>query len=328
MNYFRDEQLMLSDFAAKEKHHITTHVLSTVDYNDASYPIYGFIIGSKVPDRFTFCLVGGVHGLEHIGTHVVLSFLDRISKELSWNSLWEELLKKIRIVVVPAVNPVGLMNNSRSNGNGVDLMRNAPFDADGSVLPLIGGHRLGSFLPWYRGKNFSNHRSGMEVESRSLVEFFEKEVIPAPGSIILDVHSGFGFKDRLWYPFAGIKDKFPYEKHIRTIGEILNETIPHHLYTLEPQEKVYRTHGDLWDYIFMQHRKYREKYDTKAIMLPLTLEIGSWIWLKKNPWQIFNKKGLYNPLQEHRYNRTMRRHFLLFDFLLRVAANPQLWKCP
>jgi hypothetical protein len=323
---FNNERDVLSYLLANQIPELSTHILDHVSCDGEELPIYGFTIGSKEPDRFTFCLVGGVHGLEKIGSHVVFSFLNKIVQELSWNTMWEDLLKKIRIVVIPAVNPVGLLKNSRCNGRGVDLMRNAPLDAEVTVTPLVGGHRLSPSLPWYRGENYQNDRSQMETESRALVDFVEKEIFPAPGAIILDVHSGFGFKDRLWYPFAGLKEKFPHEHQIREITKILNRTIPHHIYTIEPQEKIYRTHGDLWDYVFLEHKKYRERLNTDAIILPLTLEIGSWVWLKKNPLQIFQKIGFYNPLKDHRYRRTMRRHFLLLDFLLHMAANPQAWR--
>ncbi|HXW53507.1 MAG TPA: M14 family zinc carboxypeptidase, partial [Myxococcota bacterium] len=248
MTHFSDEQDILLELLAQKLPELNTQILDYVRHEGQELPIYGFTIGSKVPDRFTVCLVGGVHGLERIGTHVVFAFLNKVVRELSWDTLWAELLKKIRIVSVPVVNPVGVLNGSRSNGRGVDLMRNAPLDAEVSVTPLVGGHRISRNLPWYRGDNIKNKKAGMETESRALVEFVEQEVFPAPGSIILDVHSGFGFKDRLWYPFAGLKDRFPYENQIRTITNILNQTLPHHVYTVEPQEKIYRTHGDLWDY--------------------------------------------------------------------------------
>ena len=48
------------------------------------------------------------------------------------------------------VNPYGLHHGTRSNANGVDLMRNAPIDANvTSKLPLISGHRVSPSLPWY-----------------------------------------------------------------------------------------------------------------------------------------------------------------------------------
>ncbi|MGZ3809736.1 MAG: zinc carboxypeptidase, partial [Bacteriovorax sp.] len=65
-----------------------------------------------------------------------------------------------------------------------------------------------------------------------------------------------------------------------------------------------------------------EKTQSQNIFIPWTLEMGSWIWLKKNPMQLFSKTGLFNPVAPHRYQRTMRRHYILIEFFTRLAQNP------
>ena len=50
-----------------------------------------------------------------------------------------------------------------------------------------------------------------------------------------------------------------------------------------------------------------------AFFLPLTLEMGSWLWVKKNPRQLFSRHGIFNPLIEHRQQRVLRRHLALLD---------------
>ena len=62
-----------------------------------------------------------------------------------------------------------------------------------------------------------------------------------------------------------------------------------------------------------------------ATFLPLTLEMGSWTWVRKNPWQIFSKHGAFNPIKEHRIKRTYRRHHVLFDFLLKAMNSNKVW---
>ena len=54
------------------------------------------------------------------------------------------------------------------------------------------------------------------------------------------------------------------------------------------------------------------------MFLPWTLEMGSWAWVRKNPLQVFQALGFFNPIKPHRYARTMRRHARLVEFLWSV----------
>ena len=101
--------------------------------------------------------------------------------------------------------------------------------------------------------------------------------------------------------------------------QLFEKTNPHHIYKIEPQSKNYMTHGDIWDYCFLNFKK------SDQIYIPLTLEMGSWIWVKKNPLQIFSKIGLFNPIKEHRLSRTFRRHRPFFDFILHSLFSCQAW---
>ena len=67
-------------------------------------------------------VVGGVHGLERVGTHVVLSYLTTLVQLLQWDTLLRSSLERTRIVLVPLVNPGGMARRRRSNPDGVDLM--------------------------------------------------------------------------------------------------------------------------------------------------------------------------------------------------------------
>ena len=69
----------------------------------------------------------------------------------------------------------------------------------------------------------------------------------------------------------------------------------HHRYVIEPQSRQYLAHGDLWDHLYLRSRERPER-----VFLPLTLEMGSWIWVKKNPRQLFSRQGIFNPLVQHR----------------------------
>lgn len=76
------------------------------------------------------------------------------------------------------------------------------------------------------------------------------------------------------------------------------QTYPHQDYLFEPQSRYYLTHGDLWDFLYLRNR-------WKVVMCscPLTLEMGSWRWIRKNPLQLRQLLGLYHPIKPHRLNR-------------------------
>lgn len=95
----------------------------------------------------------------------------------------------------------------------------------------------------------------------------------------------------------------------------------HDFYVIEPQSVQYTTHGDLWDYMYDMSRQ-----DDGAILLPFTLEMGSWLWLRKNPRQLFDRIGMFHPVLPHRLRRVLRRHWTLLDFLLRATAEYEYWQ--
>ncbi|MEO7641920.1 MAG: zinc carboxypeptidase, partial [Ramlibacter sp.] len=80
------------------------------------------------------------------------------------------------------------------------------------------------------------------------------------------------------------------------------------------------THGDLWDHLYLQACR-----EGTGVLLPLTLEMGSWLWVKKNPRQLFSRHGIFNPLIAHRQQRVLRGHLPLLDFAVRAAASWRSW---
>lgn len=297
---------------------IQIHELGNIQAGADKYPLLALTIGSQDKTKPTLGLFGGVHGLERIGTQVLLSFLYTLDKRFEWDEDYREELKSRRIVCLPIVNPWGMAHFHRCNVNGVDLMRNAPIDAEETATFLVGGHRISNKLPWYRGQK----DSPMELEAQTLLNFVEEQMFQARTSIALDFHSGFGTKDQLWYPYAKSKKPFPFLNNFQSLINLFVETFPHHVYKIEPQSDIYCTHGDLWDYALLKQQNSDYSQNT---FIPLTLELGSWNWVKKNPFQIFSMFGLFNPIKKHRYSRTMRRHIYLIDFLLRALRNDRYW---
>jgi len=288
-------------------------VLTEIEHRNEKYPIHGFVMGSKDPEAPTFGLFGGVHGLEKIGTHIILNYMRSLAYRGTVNSFFRETLKSIRFVSIPMLNPVGVKFNKRGNGNGVDLMRDSPTVATGKTIPLGSGHRISPKLWWYQGSEGS-----MEKESKTLVDFVSEHMFASKFSMALDVHSGFGARDRLWYPYSKARDVFPLEGEAINLKRAMKLTNPFHMYKVEPQGDSYLIHGDLWDHLFdLQY----ENQNHAGTFIPWTLEMGSWSWVKKNPFQIFSTNGLFHPVKPHRIKRTMRRHWWLLDFYVNFVAN-------
>lgn len=285
-------------------------------------PLYSLVLGTE--DRTAPCLgiFGGVHGLERIGTDVVLSWLQTLAELLQWDETLHERLSRSRLVFMPLVNPGGMYLTRRSNPNGVDLMRNAPVEGDPErpPHPLLGGHTFSKHLPWYRGD--ASSAETMEIESKVMCDVVAREIFPSRLSLSVDVHSGFGSVDRIWFPYARTHRPPPHLAEIMALKRLMDRSYPNHFYCVEPQARQYTTHGDLWDWLYDRHP--RESED-KGLYIPLALELGSWLWLRKNPRQLFSSLGAFNPILPHRRRRILRRHITLFDFLHRAILNGQTW---
>lgn len=282
----------------------------------SSFPIYAIALGNPANDVPAVGFFGGVHGLERIGAQVVIAYLQSLVMRLRWDTSLNRQLESVRLVFMPLVNPGGMASATRANPHGVDLMRNAPVDAIGKVPFLAGGQRLSAGLPWYRGKA----GAPLEEESQALCELAAAELLVRKFSIALDCHSGFGFSDRIWFPYAHTREPIRHLAEIHALQEIYLQAYSHHRYLFEPQSVQYLAHGDLWDYLYLQGCKNPEN-----VFLPLTLEMGSWSWIKKNPKQLFSLTGIFNPQIEHRQQRVLRRHMALLDFLGRAACGHALW---
>jgi hypothetical protein len=289
----------------------TVDVVASVD----GYPIHALRFGTADRAAPVLVVTAGVHGLERIGTHVANAFLTSLVARLAWDDVLHHALDRMRVIVVPLINPIGMLNGSRANGHGVDLMRNAPAAELGGT-PLVGGHRLSPRLPWYMGAA----GAAMEVEARALVELVEREIGTAPLAIALDLHSGFGLIDRLWYPYARTREQPPDMPAIAALTRLLDDTLPNHVYRVEQTARVYTIRGDLWDYLYDRRRA-----AGPGVLIPLTLEMGSWTWVRKNPVQGLSSIGRFNPVVSHRHRRTLRRHLPLLDFLLHATVSFRNW---
>ncbi len=299
---------------------LRTEVLCEVRNGGESLPVVCVEMGTTRPELPAVAFIGGIHGIERIGTQVVLAYLHTLVERLQWDSSLAQLLEQVRLVFLPIANPGGMQNQTRSNPAGVDLMRNAPVEAEGRVPLLLGGQRFSRHLPWYRG------RAGepMQPEAEALCRMVRERVFPHAFSLVLDCHSGFGARDRVWFPYARSRKPVDCLPEIYALRSLFRVTHPHHsIYVIEPQARQYTTHGDLWDYLYDESRDH-----ANGLFMPFTLELGSWLWVKKNPWQLLRLPGIFNPMLPHRKQRILRQHLTFLDFLLRAAVSHARWRPP
>ena len=305
------ELLQLVDEAGA---HASCRHLCDVATSGHVFPVHAVLLGNPDPRAPAVGFIGGVHGLERIGAEVVLACLRSLVRRLHWDDTLHRMLEGLRVVFVPVVNPGGVWRGTRANPNGVDLMRNAPVEcADGAPF-LVGGQRIGPGLPWYRGAA----GAPMEREAQALCELVDSELTSHDFALSIDCHSGFGLADRLWFPHAHTARPIERLPELHALSALLDATLLHHRYLFEPQSRQYLAHGDLWDHLVLRAARHPGR-----VFLPLTLEMGSWLWIKKNPRQFFSRRGIFNPLIEHRQQRVLRRHLGLMDFAMRAAYSHQ-----
>jgi hypothetical protein len=290
---------------------VRAEVIATIE----GRAIHALSFGTRDPAAPVLLVVAGVHGLERIGTHVAIAYMKTLIAQLAWDRVLRGALDESRVVVVPLVNPGGMAARTRANPRGVDLMRNAPVPPGALAMPLVGGQRLSRRLPWYMGEP----GAPMEAEAHALCDVVERGAASSRFTLAIDLHSGFGVIDRLWFPYARTRTPAPHVAELFALRTLLDRTLPNHVYRVEPTARVYTIRGDLWDHL------YDRAVARGRVLLPLTLEMGSWAWLRKHPAQALSRLGPFNPTVPHRLRRTLRRHLPLLDFLHRAAISASAW---
>lgn len=210
------EMEMMERIIERGRGALSVRTVCSVESGGKCLPVYGIAMGANGPDIPVVGFFGGVHGLENIGTQVVLAYLNSLVERLSWDATLHQQLASVRLVFMPLVNPGGMALRTRCNPRGVDLMRNAPVQSEQKVPFLLGGQRLSRHLPWYRGE------AVMEAESDALCRFVGDEFSGRRFSIALDCHSGFGLRDRIWFPYACSKTPIPHLPELSALHELLD----------------------------------------------------------------------------------------------------------
>ena len=281
------------------------------------FPIYSLEIGKeKAVRKNPAGLIAGVHGLETIGIRVLLDFLEFVLEDGASPILKDLKKGEFGIVCIPILNPGGVAMKRRSNPRGVDLMRNSGLKAEDAPF-FFGGQNFSNKLPYYQGKT-------LEAESRVLYRFAKEYFFQPDKSIIpvLDIHSGFGMTDHIWWPYAKSQEKCPDDALYMKLAQYLKEEKNHQSYKFGPQSETYTINGDLWDRLYEKYRKEKADADQnwKARFLPVTLEIGTWSDITGDPLKIFRKRGIFNPSRDNKHDIIMKHRHFLSD-LVRLASS-------
>jgi predicted deacylase len=117
--------------------HATLDPVSTNSWLSAGQSVRGREVEYSVHGQgdLTVMLLAGIHGDEECGTPRLL----RLHAELT-RVAEAELLMGRTLVIVPRVNPDGLLAEQRHNANGVDLNRNFQSDNFRTSAATVGSH--------------------------------------------------------------------------------------------------------------------------------------------------------------------------------------------
>ena len=304
------ELLQLKRLAKNYSDILIMEELGEIEHMGYRSPVNAFYISHKPnPELPTVAFFSCFHGVEWIGSRVLVNFIEHLIREITWDEDIKALTEKVNICGIPVVNPIGRLEHNRSNGNGIDLMRNAPVRSDKALL-LLGGQKFSRHIPWYMGE-------GLEKENVIVSKFLDDNVFPSDFKITIDIHSAFLRGSRIWIPYASGK-KLPEKetKLFRQVRKTLNSVYKYNPYKYQKQENIYKTHGDFWDHSFDRHGS-----SAKGTFLPITLEISSREWSVRNFLRKWSLEALFSPSNRKQENSEYIKHIMVFDFIIRFAKN-------
>src|ERR1700757_2954106 len=83
------------------RHQLQSRQLCEVETAGHKLPIYALTLGNPAPDIPAVGFFGGIHGLERIGTQVLLVFLRSLLARLRWDPMLHRQLESVRLVFMP-----------------------------------------------------------------------------------------------------------------------------------------------------------------------------------------------------------------------------------
>ncbi|MEJ0002900.1 MAG: M14 family zinc carboxypeptidase [Pararobbsia sp.] len=293
----------------------STRTVCEIQVDARPFPLLATTLGSDHPQAPRSASSAACMGSSRSARNSCSTIMRALLQRLEWDELLLQQLRVVRLVFMPIVNPGGMWAKTRSNPNGVDLMRNAPQNAEGHVPFLAGGQRIGPWLPWYRGAA----GAPMEPESLALLRVVKEELMSRPLSFAVDCHSGFGWgRQHLVSLCADRPQDGPSARDVPA-QDFVRTGLPAssvHLRAAKPS--IPSARRSLGTAPTTRRRR-------RISSCRWTLELGSWRWIRKNPTQLFSRVGIFNPVMAHRTQRVLRRHVNFLDFLTRAAFASHRW---
>jgi predicted deacylase len=224
-------------------------------------------------------LTGLVHGVEFVGSVALLEFMRSVVA-----GACGDLLRHVRFVVVPIVNPDALHANcarigagrrayQRCNARGVDLNRNFP--RLGATMPLnpLGGSR------WRHAMHYVGPHPLSEPETRALRDVVD-DVRPR---VSVGFHS---FGELLLYPWAFTERPNPRRESYERAGRAFADAVVGASYRVMQATEWYATVGDLDDWL-----------DAEYGTLAFTVEVSRPMRQLSNLRRLSNPFAWSNPVE-------------------------------
>lgn len=101
----------IQDFAERYPE-LSLTTLTRIEHQGFEMPLQRLSMGSQDPTAPCLILTGSIHGVERIGSQIILAFIKSLLKRRHWDSQLNDTLNKIQVLTVPVVNPWGVTGQS------------------------------------------------------------------------------------------------------------------------------------------------------------------------------------------------------------------------
>ena len=290
----------LHRLAAEAGAAVSLRTACDVDCGERRFPVPVLTLGTTAADAPAVGFFGGVHGLERIGAEVVIAYLRSLVMRLPGTSCCTGSSRRCASCSCRWSIRAALWRGTRANPNGVDLMRNAPVDATRArALPdRRPAHQRarcrGTAAPPARRWSARAQALCRVVEDRAAGRGRSASRSTATRASACATASG----SRTRTP----RGRSSTCRRCTRCARSSTRRLLHHRYVRRAAEPpVPGARRPVGPPLPRACRA-----PARRVFLPLTLEMGSWLWVKKNPRQLFSRHGIFNPLIEHRQQRVLR----------------------
>lgn len=152
------------------------YVHKTILGKDSSntYNIYRYEFVPEKYDR-TIIVLSNVHGNEYTSFFGLCRFVDELCRNYETDSNLYFLRNKVKLVIIPIVNPWGFVNSNRRNSNAVDLNRNTSYrwEEYTSASGQVGGKYYKGSAPFSEVESQYVKSLVQELSNDNLVGFID-----------------------------------------------------------------------------------------------------------------------------------------------------------